>query len=146
MIDEAKRMSGSSVMPAGSKRMLVKASTKARSGTPYCSPYEMDLANASMIPDRVDPCLETVRKISPGRPSPYSPMVAKPLQSATRNSKVRLVRVRGSFWRTGCGMIRSTMRSTISAGVLADGPSCSGAALSPFFWVDSGCPTLQLSR
>ena len=38
MIDEAKRMSGSSVMPAGSKRMLVNASTNARSGTPYCRP------------------------------------------------------------------------------------------------------------
>ena len=38
MIDEAKRMSGSSVMPAGSKRMLVNASTNARIGTPYCRP------------------------------------------------------------------------------------------------------------
>ena len=38
MIEVAKRRSGSSVMPAGSKRMLVNASTKARSGTPYCRP------------------------------------------------------------------------------------------------------------
>src|SRR4026207_2557351 len=57
-----------------------------------------------MIPDRVEPCLETVRKISPGRPSAYSPMVAKPLQSATRNSKVFEMRVRGSFWRAGGGV------------------------------------------
>ena len=38
MIELAKRMSGSSVMPAGSKRMLVNASTNARSGTPYWRP------------------------------------------------------------------------------------------------------------
>jgi hypothetical protein len=46
-----------------------------------------------MIPLSVEPCFETVRKISPGRPSAYSPMLAKPLQSATRNSKVRALRV-----------------------------------------------------
>ena len=38
MIDLAKRMSGSSVMPAGSNFMFTNASTYARSGTPYCRP------------------------------------------------------------------------------------------------------------
>ena len=94
-------MSGSSVMPAGSKRMPVKASTKLRSGTPYCRPWLTEMAKASMMPARVEPCLETRTKISPGRPSSYSPTVTKPLQSATRNSKVFETRVRGSFWRTG---------------------------------------------
>ena len=42
-----------------------------------------------MMPARVEPCFDTVRKISPGRPSSYSPTVTKPLQSATRNSNVR---------------------------------------------------------
>ncbi len=32
------RRSGSSVMPAGSKRMFVNVSTNASSGTPYCRP------------------------------------------------------------------------------------------------------------
>ena len=49
------------------------------------------------MPARVEPCFETRMKISPGRPSSYSPTVTKPLQSATRNSKVRDVRVRGSL-------------------------------------------------
>ena len=82
------RMSGSSVMPAGSKRMPVNASTKLRSGTPYCRPWLTEMAKASMMPARVEPCFDTRTKISPGRPSSYSPTVTKPLQSATRNSKV----------------------------------------------------------
>ena len=94
-------MSGSSVMPAGSKRMLVNASTKARSGTPYCRPWLIEMAKASMMPASVEPCFETRMKISPGRPSSYSPTVTKPLQSATRNSNVRDLRLRGSFSRTG---------------------------------------------
>ena len=143
MIDEAKRMSGSSVIPAGSKRLFTNASTNARIGTPYCKPYEIDLAKASMMPLSVEPCFDTVRKISPGRPSAYSPMVAKPLQSATRNSKVRELRVRGSFWRTGWCTTFSTMRSMTwlalaAAGVLSSAPS--------FLAVLSGWPTLQLSR
>ena len=68
-------MSGSSVMPAGSKRMLVYMSTKALSGTPYWRPWLTEMAKASMIPARVEPCLATLRKISPGRPSSYSPTV-----------------------------------------------------------------------
>ena len=66
--------------------------------------------------------------------------MANPLQSATRNSNVRLVRVRGSFCRTGCGMIRSTMRSTICVGVPvgAGMASPATAGVSPFLAVDSG--------
>ena len=60
------RMSGSSVMPAGSKRMLVNASTKLRSGTPYCRPWLTEMAKASMMPASVEPCFDTLRKISPG--------------------------------------------------------------------------------
>ena len=76
------------------------------------------MANASMIPASVEPCLDTVRKTSPGRPSSYSPTVRKPLQSATRNSNVRPRRLRGSFWRTGRWTTFSTIRSTtpIAAG------------------------------
>ena len=68
-------MSGSSVMPAGSKRMFVYISTNALSGTPYCRPWLTEMAKASMIPERVEPCFATLRKISPGRPSSYSPTV-----------------------------------------------------------------------
>ena len=72
-----------------------------------------------MMPARVEPCFDTRRKISPGRPSSYSPTVTKPLQSATRNSNVRDARVRGSFSRTGSWTIFSTMRSTTSAAAAA---------------------------
>ena len=88
-------------MPAGSKRMLVNVSTNARSGTPYCRPWLIEMAKASMMPARVEPCFDTRTKISPGRPSSYSPTVTKPLQSATRNSNVRDARCAGSFSRTG---------------------------------------------
>ena len=65
-----------------------------------------------MIPASVEPCLDTVRNTSPGRPSSYSPMVTNPLQSATRNSNVRPRRLFGSFWRTGRWTTFSTTRST----------------------------------
>ena len=98
-----------------------------------------------MMPDRVEPCFDTVRNTSPGRPSSYSPMLAKPLQSATRNSKVRARRDRGSFWRTGWVTTRSTMRSTTP--VAASGAVAGASADSPsFFTVERGWPTLQLSR
>src|SRR5436305_1911934 len=70
-------MSGSSVMPAGSKRRLVNVSTKARSGTPYCRPWLTEIANESMMPASVEPCFDTLRNSSPGRPSSYSATVAK---------------------------------------------------------------------
>ena len=69
------RISGSSVIPAGSKRMLMNMSTKALSGTPYWRPWDTEMAKASMIPASVDPCLATLRKISPGRPSSNSPTI-----------------------------------------------------------------------
>ena len=94
-----------------------------------------------MIPDSVEPCFDTVRKISPGRPSSYSPIVAKPLQSATRNSNVRPRRLRGSFWRNGRWTTFSTTFSTIVVAA-----AVASASPSPFFAVDSGWPTLQLSR
>ena len=74
-----------------------------------------------MIPASVEPCFETRMKISPGRPSSYWPTVTKPLQSASRNSNVRDVRLRGSFSRTGSFTVttRSTMRSTTSVGAAA---------------------------
>ena len=61
-------MSGSSVIPAGSKRMLVNFSTYFSSGTPYCRPMEIAIENASITPASVDPCLPSLRKTSP-RPS-----------------------------------------------------------------------------
>ena len=84
-------------MPAGSKRMLVNFSTNASSGTPYCRPRLTEIANASMIPASVEPCLATFRNTSPGRPSSNSPTVAYPWQSATRNENVFELRMRGSF-------------------------------------------------
>ena len=69
------RMSASSVMPAGSKRMLMYFDTNASSGTPYCRPMEMDTENASITPASVDPCLLILMKTSPSVPSSYSPAV-----------------------------------------------------------------------
>ena len=107
-----------------------------------------------MIPARVEPCLATFMKTSPGRPSSYSPTVTKPLQSATRNSKVRDRRVRGSLSRVGCWTTFSTMRSTTcagassAAGIAASRSSAAGAttARGSRLAVDSGWATLQLSR
>ena len=59
------RTSSLLVMPAGSNRMPTKASTKARSGTPYCNPWVTEMANASMIPGG-STSLETWTKSSPG--------------------------------------------------------------------------------
>ena len=69
------RSSGSSVMPAGSNFMLANLRTKVASGTPCCSPRLSEMEKASMIPARVEPCLETLMNTSPGRPSSYSPTV-----------------------------------------------------------------------
>src|SRR4028119_191560 len=60
-------MSASSVMPAGSKRMLVNASTKACSGTPYWRPWLTAMAKASLSPARVERCCDTRRNSTPGR-------------------------------------------------------------------------------
>ena len=69
MRDCAIRTSGSSVMPAGSKRMFVNFSTNVSSGTPYCSATEVTIEKASMTPASVEPCLPNLRNTSPRRPS-----------------------------------------------------------------------------
>ena len=61
-------MSGSSVRPAGSKRMLMNFETYVSSGTPYCSAIEIAIENASITPASVEPCLPSLRNTSP-RPS-----------------------------------------------------------------------------
>jgi hypothetical protein len=61
-------MSGSSVSPAGSNFRLVNFWTKVSSGTPYCRPMDTAMENASITPDRVEPCLPSLRNSSP-RPS-----------------------------------------------------------------------------
>ncbi len=68
-------MSGSSVMPAGSKRMFMNFSTYVSSGTPYCSAIETASENASITPASVDPCLPSFRKTSPRPLSGYDPAV-----------------------------------------------------------------------
>ncbi len=75
-----------------------------------------------MIPARVEPCLATLRNTSPGRPSAYSPTVTKPLQSATRNSKVFEVRLRSSLVRVGTFF--STTRSTIFSTIFSTSTIC----------------------
>ena len=68
-------MSGSSVSPAGSKRMLTNFETYASSGTPYCSAIEIAIENASITPARVEPCLPSLRNTSPRPSSGYDPAV-----------------------------------------------------------------------
>ena len=98
-----------------------------------------------MIPARVEPCFDTRMKISPGRPSSYSPTVTKPLQSATRNSKVRDVRLRGQLLAHAARRtIRSTIRSTTS--VAASAAVAGARPRGSFLAVESGWATLQLSR
>ena len=71
----AKGISGFFVKPDGSKRTWENFSTSASRGTPYCSAIEMEVANASMRPEIVDPSFAMTRKISPGVPSSYMPTV-----------------------------------------------------------------------
>ena len=68
-------MSGSFVMPDGSNFMLMNFETYVSSGTPYCSPIETAMANASMTPESVEPCFDVFRKISPRPSSGYEPAV-----------------------------------------------------------------------
>ena len=56
-----------SVRPDGSKRMCENLLTRSRSGTPYCSASEIDVANASIMPESVLPSFAIVSQISPGR-------------------------------------------------------------------------------
>ena len=61
-------MSGSSVIPAGSKRMLTNFDTYVSSGTPYCRAMEIAMEKASITPASVEPCLDIFTNSSP-RPS-----------------------------------------------------------------------------
>ena len=58
----------------GSKRVKVKASTYSSSGTPYCRPTEMAMAKLFIIARKAAPSLCMSMKISPRRPSTYSPV------------------------------------------------------------------------
>ena len=55
--------------------MLTYLRTYVASGTPCWRPKLIEIENASMMPANVEPCLETLMKTSPGRPSSYSPTV-----------------------------------------------------------------------
>src|SRR6266508_5213421 len=129
------RMSGSSVMPAGSKRMLVNFDTYVSSGTPYCRPIEMAMEDASITPASVEPCLDILRKSSPRPSSGYDEAVRYPSAPPTANDTVWLGRFFGSRLRTGrYSTTRSGALSSLAASAFA------GLAL------DSGWPTLQFYR
>src|SRR6266581_3938999 len=57
-------MSGSSVRPAGSNRMLVNLATYESSGMPYCRPTEMAMEKASITPASVEPCLPSLEHLA----------------------------------------------------------------------------------
>ena len=61
-------------MPAGSKRVKVKASTNSSSGTPYCRPTLTAMAKLFIIARKAAPSLCMSMKISPSEPSWYSPV------------------------------------------------------------------------
>jgi hypothetical protein len=60
--------------PEGSKRVKVKASTYSSSGTPYCRPSDTAMAKLFIIARKAAPSLCMSMKISPRRPSAYSPV------------------------------------------------------------------------
>src|SRR3954447_21526510 len=124
-------MSGSSVMPAGSKRMLVNFWTYVSSGTPYCRAMEMAIEKASITPASVEPCLPSLRKTSPRPSSGYDPAVMYPSAPATENDVVIEGRDLGSRLRVG---LLTTTTSVLGASDVFD------------FASESGWPTLQLSR
>src|SRR6266571_6945595 len=94
-------MSGSSVTPAGSNRMLVNFSTQVRSGTPYCRLIEIAIEKASITPASVEPCLPSLRKTSPS-PSPrYFDAVMYPSAPPTENDVTVALRCLGRRRRTG---------------------------------------------
>src|SRR5882757_7241821 len=101
MTEAAIRMSGSSVIPAGSKRMLVNLATKVSRGTPYCRPIEMATENASITPASVEPCLDILRNTSPSPSSGYEDDVRYPSAPPTENDTVSDGRFLGSRLRTG---------------------------------------------
>src|SRR2546429_3165419 len=123
-------MSESSVIPAGSKRMLVNFDTYVSSGTPYWSPIETAIENASITPARVEPCLDILRNTSPRPSSGYDEAVRYPSAPATENDTVSDGRFFGSRLRTG------RYSTTFSTGF------SSTDLLAP----DNGWPPLPLSR
>lgn len=73
MIDCAIRMSGSSVGPAGSKRSLRELRRRLQRHASYCRPIDTPaMANESITPARVDPCLPSLTNNSL-RPSSVGP-------------------------------------------------------------------------
>ncbi len=91
-----------------------------------------------MTPDRVEPCLAILMKISPGVPSSNSPTVMKPLLPDTLNSKVLAARVFGISRRTG-------PLTTIGCSEAFTAPSGTDSSLLSFLAIDKGWATLQLS-
>src|SRR5918995_5408424 len=95
------RMSGSSVIPAGSKRMLTNFDTYVSRGTPYCSAIEMAIEKASITPASVEPCLDIFTNSSPTPSSGYDEDVAYPSAPPTENDTVCDGRFFGSRLRVG---------------------------------------------
>src|SRR5437773_7798161 len=82
-------MFGFAVIPDGSKRVFSSLSTNTFSGTPYCKPSEMVSASPSITPESVDPSLDILMKISPGRLSSYMPTVMYPSRSEEHTSELQ---------------------------------------------------------
>src|ERR1700709_1893525 len=95
------RMSASSVRPLGSKDRLVNFETNVSRGTPYCRPMETAIEKAPITPARVEPCLPSLRKISPSSPSSWAPEVMYPSAPPTVNDVVRASRDFGRRLRGG---------------------------------------------
>jgi hypothetical protein len=125
-------ISGFLVKPEGSKRTCENFSTSASSGTPYCRAIEIDVANASIRPEMVEPSLAMTRKISPGVRSSYMPAVMYPSCPAIEYLCVMACRSSGSLRRAG-------RTSTALA-------ASSATALPSSFEVLSGWLRLQPSR
>lgn len=70
-------------MPEGSNAKFENLFTNTLSGTPYCKARLIAVANASIVPDNVEPSFATRIKISPGDPSSYKPTVKYPFASPT---------------------------------------------------------------
>src|SRR3954471_6525063 len=142
MIDCAIRTSGSSVSPAGSNRRLVNLETNVSSGTPYCRPIDTAIENASITPASVEPCLPSLRKISPSSPSGCAPEVMYPSAPPTVNDVVREARDFGRRLRKG---LEITVGSTGTA-ISTDDAGLTALSEDFAFASANGWPTLQLSR
>src|SRR4030042_5340742 len=100
-MDWATGISAFSVRPEGSNRMWENLFTMSRNGTPYWRVREMEVAKASSMPERVEPSLAMVTKISPGEPSSYEPAVMYPSCPSMENLWVTEARVAGGRRRVG---------------------------------------------